>query len=443
MKNRIQSAACMLAFVCVATASIFAATLNPPDMFSKSTFEASQAQAKTESKLFLVDATATWCGPCKKMDKTTWVDDKVVAWMKQNAIAAQIDVDAQKETASALKIEAMPTIIVFKDGKEHDRIVGYKSADELLEWLNGVLQGKHAIDKVIADAGDRKDPAAKINVQARMELARTLASNKKFDLATEEFLWLWEHMLQHSNSYSGVRLSFMASDMTKLAEQYEPAKVAFTKLRDAARQKVDAGSKNRDVILDWFVLCEIVGDEDAILAWFDKAKEEKKSAGVISALDYKLFDLLVENKRWADAGLLYKDPVAKARRSIDTQKRMSTMDLGDDELDAETKAMIKKESNRRLLDDFAQQYACCLAAEKNDEATDIATIFLEYQNNTDARVALVKWAMKVNQPREEQLNWLDEAAENGASVKSLRIKVQDALATKAQEAAKKKASATP
>ncbi len=443
MKNRIQSAVCMLAFVCVATASIFATTLNPPDMFSKSTFEASQAQAKTEAKLFLVDATATWCGPCKKMDKTTWVDDKVVAWMKQNAIAAQIDVDAQKETASALKIEAMPTIIVFKDGKEHDRIVGYKSADELLEWLNGVLQGKHAIDKVIADAGDRNDPAAKINVLARMELARTLASNKKFDLATEEFLWLWEHMLEHNQGYSGVRVSFMASDMTKLAEQYEPAKVAFTKLRDAARQKMDAGSKNRDVILDWFTLCEIVGDEDAILAWFDKAKDEKKSAAVISALDYKLFDLLVEHKRWADAGLLYKNPVAKARRSIDTQKRMSTMDLGDDELDAETKAMIKKESNQRVLDEFAQQYACCLAAEKNDEATDIAKIFLEYQNNTDARVALVKWAMKVNQPREEQLNWLDEAAENGASVKSLRSKVQDALAIQAQEAAKKKAPVTP
>jgi hypothetical protein len=115
-----------------------------------------------------------------------------------------------------------------------------------------------------------------------------LASNKKFDLATEEFLWLWEHMLQHSNSYSGVRLSFMASDMTKLAEQYEPAKVAFTKLRDAARQKMDAGSKNRDVTLDWFVLCEIVGDEDAILAWFDKAKDEKKNETVISALDFKL-----------------------------------------------------------------------------------------------------------------------------------------------------------
>jgi thioredoxin 1 len=443
MKNRIQSAVCMLAFVCVATASIFATTLNPPDMFSKSAFEASQAQAKTEAKLFLVDATATWCGPCKKMDKTTWVDDKVVAWVKQHAIAAQIDVDAQKETAVTLKIEAMPTIIVFKDGKEYDRIVGYKSADELLEWLNGVLQGKHAIDKVIADAGDRNNPEAKINVEARMELAQSLASNKKFDLATDEFLWLWEHMLEHNQGYSGVRVSFMASDMTKLAEQYEPAKVAFTKLRDAARQKMDAGSKNRDVILDWFVLCEIVDDEDGILAWFDKAKDEKKSAAVISTMNYKLFDLLVEHQRWADAGLLEKDPVAAAQTSVDMDKLTSKMNQGDDQFDAETKAMLKKQGNQRLFNNFAQRYACCLAAEKNDEATDIAKIFLEYQNNTEARVALVKWAMKVNQPREEQLKWLDEAAENGASVKSLRSKVQDALAIQAQEAAKKKAPATP
>ena len=84
-----------------------------------------------------------------------------------------------------------------------------------------------------------------------------------------------------------------------------------------------------------------------------------------------------------------------------------------------------------------------MRAQKIDDATDVAKIFLEYQNNTDARIALVEWAMKVNQPREEQLNWLDEAAENGASVKSLRKKVQDALAIQAQETAKKKAPATP
>ncbi len=45
-----------------------------------------------------------------------------------------------------------------------------------------------------------------------------------------------------------------------------------------------------------------------------------------------------------------------------------------------------------------------------------------------ARIALVQWAMKMNQPRKEQLQWLDEAAEDGRYVKALRQKVQDALA---------------
>ena len=106
------------------------------------------------------------------------------------------------------------------------------------------------------DAGDRTDPARKINVLARMEFAGSLVSDKKFDQATQEFLWLWEHMLEHDEAFYAVRLSFLAGDMARLSEQYEPAKVAFTKLRDAARKEMDAGSEIRDVILDWFTLLQ-------------------------------------------------------------------------------------------------------------------------------------------------------------------------------------------
>jgi peptide/nickel transport system substrate-binding protein len=51
------------------------------------------------------------------MDKTTWVDDKVVAWMKQHAIAAQIDVDAQKEAISQLALiynELLPGVPLWE-----------------------------------------------------------------------------------------------------------------------------------------------------------------------------------------------------------------------------------------------------------------------------------------------------------------------------------------
>ena len=281
---------------------------------------------------------------------------------------------------------------------------------------------------MIDDDGDPTDPAGKINVHARMDFAKSLISDKKFDQATKEFLWLWEHMLEHDEAFYAVRLSFLAGDMARLSEQYEPAKVAFTKLRDAARKEMDAGSEIRDVILDWFTLCEILDDNNEILAWFDKAKLDQENSDMISNMDYLLFDLLVKHKRWADTGFLEVVPVARAQSSIDMNKRLFAMDQGDDQFDAEFNAMIAKTSNEELMKNLPQQYACCLAAELDEEAIEIANIFLDYRDNPDARIALVQWAMKMNQPRKEQLLWLDEAAEDGRYVKALRQKVQDALA---------------
>jgi hypothetical protein len=298
----------------------------------------------------------------------------------------------------------------------------------LLERLSDLLQGKHRIDKVIDDDGDPTDPAGKINVRARMDFAKSLISDKKFDQATGECLWLWEHMSEHDDYLEFERLCFLPMIMVRLAEQYEPAQVAFTKLRDAARKEMDAGSEIRDVILDWFTLCEILGDKNGILAWFDQVKDDMDYSDVISTMAYKLFDLLVEQLRWADAGLLEKDPVGAAKMRVDMDKVTSEMNKTHVQFDAQTKAMFAKMHKERLLKDFAQHYACCLAAELDEEAIEIANIFLDYRDNPDARIALVQWAMKMNQPRKEQLLWLDEAAENGRYVKALRQKVQDALA---------------
>jgi thiol-disulfide isomerase/thioredoxin len=98
-------------------------------------YAALASQAAEEHKLLVVDVMATWCGPCKKMEKDSWSHPDVEAWMKENAVFAQVDVDEQREMSEALKIEAMPTVIVFKDGQELRRNVGYLNAEQLLAWL--------------------------------------------------------------------------------------------------------------------------------------------------------------------------------------------------------------------------------------------------------------------------------------------------------------------
>ncbi|RMH29485.1 MAG: thioredoxin, partial [Planctomycetota bacterium] len=123
-----------------------AANADPPPVFSDLSYEGAIAAAREQGRLLIVDGTAEWCGPCNQMDATTWVDPRVVEWLGKRAVAVQVDVDAEPDTAQALGINAMPTVIAFRDGAEIDRFVGYRAADDVLEWLNLVSEGRSMLD---------------------------------------------------------------------------------------------------------------------------------------------------------------------------------------------------------------------------------------------------------------------------------------------------------
>jgi thioredoxin 1 len=102
-------------------------------LFSPMTYK--QAAESAKGKLLLVDATATWCGPCQMMERDTWPDAALTSWVQDNAIAVQLDVDQDAQSAKDLGITGMPTVILLKDGKELGRLVGYAKPDALLTWL--------------------------------------------------------------------------------------------------------------------------------------------------------------------------------------------------------------------------------------------------------------------------------------------------------------------
>src|SRR5262249_14053364 len=97
-----------------------ARTLPDDSPFVDATFEQAQARALAESRILVADFSATWCGPCKRMEKEVWPAENVRAWLKDHAIAVRVDVDQERDLSHQLKIEAMPTMIAFKDGKEFD-----------------------------------------------------------------------------------------------------------------------------------------------------------------------------------------------------------------------------------------------------------------------------------------------------------------------------------
>lgn len=88
-------------------------------------------------KLVLVDFFAEWCGPCKMMSP---VLEKVAVEYKDRLTIIKIDLDESPITAEKYRINAVPNLMLFKDGKPISSFVGLKPETILKEWLNKFLE---------------------------------------------------------------------------------------------------------------------------------------------------------------------------------------------------------------------------------------------------------------------------------------------------------------
>lgn len=88
--------------------------------------------AKVKQKPYFIYFSAAWCGPCKILQNTTFIDSVLVDYSNLNALAFTIDIDQNKEVAKQFKIQGIPTIIFFNgSGKEVSRKTGHISVKEM------------------------------------------------------------------------------------------------------------------------------------------------------------------------------------------------------------------------------------------------------------------------------------------------------------------------
>lgn len=88
---------------------------------------------QTKSGTVLVDFWASWCMPCKLMVP---VLNELAEEVYGRVTVAKLDVDQSKATASKFAVRSIPTLILFKNGKEVHRFVGVKTKDYLLKELD-------------------------------------------------------------------------------------------------------------------------------------------------------------------------------------------------------------------------------------------------------------------------------------------------------------------
>jgi thioredoxin 1 len=90
-------------------------------------------QQQTKNRLVLVDFWAEWCAPCRMMAP---ILNEVAAELDGKAFVGKVDVQKYQELATKFKVRGIPTLILFKDGKEVNRIVGVKTKEFLLKQIN-------------------------------------------------------------------------------------------------------------------------------------------------------------------------------------------------------------------------------------------------------------------------------------------------------------------
>ena len=85
----------------------------------------------TQNNTTLVDFYADWCGPCKMIAPIV----HQIAEERSDITVGKVNVDKDGEIALKYNIMSIPTLIVFKNGSEVSRIVGYKPKEAILKIL--------------------------------------------------------------------------------------------------------------------------------------------------------------------------------------------------------------------------------------------------------------------------------------------------------------------
>ncbi len=87
------------------------------------------------NKIAIIDCWAPWCGPCRRMGP---IIEEVAADLEGKAGVAKLNTDENQAIAVRFNINAIPTLLVFKDKVLVDSLVGLRPKDDIISYVSGL-----------------------------------------------------------------------------------------------------------------------------------------------------------------------------------------------------------------------------------------------------------------------------------------------------------------
>lgn len=233
-----------------------------------------------------------------------------------------------------------------------------------------------------------REPITQSYVEARYKKARELAKAGNHAEALKELLWCYDEGMPRIPSYSGVRHSFLLSEIVKLSASYPPALAALQNRRDKAYQQLIANAGDAEAIAGFSNLNRVLNDSGRTLQFYDQLAPDspgKQTAGLY------IYDELASAGRYKEAVqarpyrqmLSFFEDIAEVPKSALTGP------------DAEKIRAMNRTHTTKLGAGFVEVLA---GSGQLEDARDLAEIITAYDSSPEAKSALNAAATKAGHP---------------------------------------------
>jgi len=344
--------------------------------FGKQSFAKTLEQAKKENKLIFLDAFASWCGPCKLLDKNVFPKKEVGDYFNANFLNLHIDMEKGEgiEIAKKYSIYSYPTLLFINgDGKVVYKAAGYMSPQELISIAKEAVNPENTLENKIAkfEAGE-KDPEflmglIKNTYSSDFSLAQKVAT-RYFQTRTDA---------TYSKEEAGMLLFFTKTIDDDLYKIFSAKKAELSQqIPESYLVEYDKQLKLNTVLQKSFDANTQSINEQVFLAEGTRIYGEKEAKQLLNKINMDLFFTQKKYDDYAKSALnYYQNP----------------KDFATDELNNVAWNFYLYVADKTLLTQVTQLCLEGIKKEENSQNTDtLANIYYKLGDNKNAKL----WAKK-------------------------------------------------